>query len=92
MGGQGQSHLHLNLVSFLTSISTDLILAVDTGSSDLWVHTPNIFKITSKTDVAINLSYGIGSASGKVVYGPIGLGGFLVPEQGEIFLYGILAG
>ncbi|KIM88482.1 hypothetical protein PILCRDRAFT_85591 [Piloderma croceum F 1598] len=59
----------------------ELILAVDTGSSDLWVHTPYQLNITSQTDIAINLSYGIGSASGQIVYGPMYLGAFFVPEQ-----------
>lgn len=66
--------------------NSDLSLAVDTGSSDLWVHVPNQLVTTSETDVIVNLSYGIGSASGQVVYGPALLGDFSVLEQGNSFL------
>jgi hypothetical protein len=64
-------------------VIVELALAIDTGSSDLWIRTPNNLNITSQTDITINLNYGIGSASGKVVYGPAYLGDFMVPQQGQ---------
>lgn len=61
----------------------DLVVAVDTGSSDLWVHTNAPLKTTKRTDIEIKLSYGIGSAAGNVVYGPTCLGDYCIAEQGQ---------
>lgn len=62
----------------------ELLLAVDTGSSDLWIHTPKSLNATSQTQVAVNLSYGIGSASGKIAYGPMYIGDYFIPQQGAM--------
>ncbi|KZP14519.1 acid protease [Athelia psychrophila] len=56
-------------------------LAVDTGSSDLWVHVQDRLETNSETDIDITLNYGIGSASGNVVYGVADLGKYAVPSQ-----------
>jgi hypothetical protein len=87
VGGQGQSHSSVGRMYLLTVLLAELVLAIDTGSSDLWIHTPNTLNITSHTDTVINLNYGIGSASGTVVYGPTHLGDFFVPQQGQIYTF-----
>ncbi|KZP08013.1 hypothetical protein FIBSPDRAFT_1052629 [Athelia psychrophila] len=58
-------------------------LAVDTGSSDHWVHVhvQDQLKTISETDIDITLNYGIGSASGNAVYGAADLGEYAVPSQ-----------
>lgn len=87
---RAESVITKNLAHLSLTIFLELKLAVDTGSSDLWVHTPNKLTTTGETGIALNISYGVGSASGIIVSGPVRLGDFFVPEQGQyyaIFLF-----
>ncbi|KIK47909.1 hypothetical protein CY34DRAFT_798777 [Suillus luteus UH-Slu-Lm8-n1] len=58
----------------------DFNLVLDTGSSDLWV-TGQQIKINSKTSDNLNLTYGIGSASGNIAYTTVQLGTYQVQNQ-----------
>jgi hypothetical protein len=59
-----------------------LEIQLDTGSADLWV-LPNgtTLDTTMETEVLVNLTYGIGRASGHVVYAPVSFGPYEVENQ-----------
>ena len=63
----------------LLRCTIELSLDIDTGSSDLWVKVPVM--TTKRTNVEVNLTYGVGSAAGKLVFGPTCIGVYCVPEQ-----------
>ncbi|KII87031.1 hypothetical protein PLICRDRAFT_663523 [Plicaturopsis crispa FD-325 SS-3] len=56
-------------------------LQLDTGSSDLWLHSPTPVNTTNTTDTLITLTYGLGSAAGKVDYASLAIGDYTIPEQ-----------
>lgn len=60
----------------------DFSLQLDTGSSDLWLHSPTPVNTTNTTDTLITLTYGLGSAAGKVDYASLAIGDYTIPEQG----------
>ena len=68
----------------LLRCTIELSLDIDTGSSDLWVKVPVM--TTERTNVEVNLTYGVGSAAGKLVFGPTCIGVYCVPEQSMWFL------
>ncbi|KAG0697806.1 aspartic peptidase domain-containing protein [Suillus ampliporus] len=58
----------------------DFNLVLDTGSSDLWI-TGQQIKINKSTSDKLNLTYGIGSASGNIAYTTVRLGTYEVQNQ-----------
>ena len=86
IGGQSNSTLHfvfLRLMVLSTQNILDITLSIDTGSSDLLVHSNYPLITTNRTNIPVNISYAIGSASGNIVFGPACIGGYCIPEQGN---------
>ncbi|KAG9309960.1 aspartic peptidase domain-containing protein [Chiua virens] len=59
----------------------DFTLIIDTGSSDLWISGNQKPKLNHSTNTTVNLTYGIGSALGKIEYAPVSFGGYQVDNQ-----------
>ncbi|TFY71525.1 hypothetical protein EVG20_g1470 [Dentipellis fragilis] len=88
----GQAGAHLTITNtqnaqYTTQITLGgqslQILHLTKGSSDLWVggfQKPQI-QYTNTTDISVNLTYAIGSASGPVDFAEFTLGGYHVPSQ-----------
>ncbi|KAI0704248.1 aspartic peptidase domain-containing protein [Cytidiella melzeri] len=56
-------------------------IQLDTGSSDLWVHTPLELQLTNTTDLPVSLTFGIGQASGNIAFAEMEFGPHKVPSQ-----------
>lgn len=61
-------------------------IQLDTGSSDVWVKTPFPIAIQNQTDIQVNLTFGIGQASGVVGFTEMKLGDYTVPQQGALIV------
>ncbi|KAH7887120.1 aspartic peptidase domain-containing protein [Phlebopus sp. FC_14] len=59
----------------------DFTLQIDTGSSDLWVTGVPGLKITKTANKQLNLTYGIGSAAGEILYADVSFGGYNIQNQ-----------
>ncbi|KAG1749656.1 aspartic peptidase domain-containing protein [Suillus paluster] len=79
VGGQGKWCI-LSGATFTDIFDLDFNLVIDTGSSDLWV-TGQQIKIDKNTSDKLNLTYGIGSASGNIAYTTVRLGTYEVQNQ-----------
>ncbi|KZT10145.1 acid protease, partial [Laetiporus sulphureus 93-53] len=65
----------------------DLLIQLDTGSSDLWVSLPSgQFEFTNVTDITAQETYGIGAVTGTIVFANASLGDHFVYNQGTYFL------
>ncbi|KAG9094398.1 hypothetical protein FRC07_011307 [Ceratobasidium sp. 392] len=69
----------------------DLVLQVDTGSSDTWIYptpeTKDLFSDTTVyTDLPLKLSYGLGSVSGYVSQLTMGFAGYTVQNQSILLI------
>ncbi|KZT03089.1 acid protease, partial [Laetiporus sulphureus 93-53] len=63
----------------------DLLIQLDTGSSDLWVSLPSgQFEFTNVTDITAQETYGIGAVTGTIVFANASLGDHFVYNQAFI--------
>lgn len=68
----------------LTVASAAYVVQMDTGSADLWIYAPNDnLKLTNQSGITTNLTYGVGSAEGEIVFGELKLGNHTIPSQGK---------
>ena len=82
IGGQGKSSISSNLSSEIYSAEFRLLL--DTGSSDLWVKTPQTpLKVLNDSGISTNISYVKGFISGPIQFAEVKLGQYTIPSQGE---------
>ncbi|KAH8103963.1 aspartic peptidase domain-containing protein [Cristinia sonorae] len=56
-------------------------IQLDTGSSDVWVMPPFKLNTTRDTKIPVELTFGIGKASGNISFAPMELGNYKVKEQ-----------
>ncbi|KAH7887102.1 aspartic peptidase domain-containing protein [Phlebopus sp. FC_14] len=59
----------------------EFTLQLDTGSSDLWVTGFDKLNINKNTNTDVNLTYGVGSAAGDIVYADVSFGGYYIQNQ-----------
>ncbi|TFK50938.1 acid protease [Heliocybe sulcata] len=61
----------------------DVLVQLDTGSSDLWIYSPDRQpKLTNTTSINnVNLTYGIGSVAGRLDFAEVEIGPYTVPSQ-----------
>ncbi|PCH36226.1 acid protease [Wolfiporia cocos MD-104 SS10] len=69
----------------LTIGGQELLIQLDTGSSDLWVNLPNDqIEITNITNITAQETYGIGAVTGPIAFANVSLGPHFVPDQAFI--------
>ncbi|KZV97236.1 acid protease [Exidia glandulosa HHB12029] len=71
-------------IADVTVSGTDYAVQLDTGSSDLWVHTTSGVRSVHTTGLQYNLTYGIGYAYGNIVTADVEFAGFELPRQALI--------
>ncbi|EJD48410.1 acid protease [Auricularia subglabra TFB-10046 SS5] len=71
-------------IADVTVSGTDYPVQLDTGSSDLWVHTNRGISGAHTTGLTYNMTYGIGYAYGNIITAPVEFAGFELPRQALI--------
>lgn len=59
----------------------DYSVALDTGSSDLWVRVPPQ-KILNDSGIFAHLEYGSGAIKGPIQFAELTIGEYVIPSQG----------
>ncbi|KZT21091.1 acid protease [Neolentinus lepideus HHB14362 ss-1] len=61
----------------------DILVQLDTGSSDLWIYSPDPQpKLTNTTSFDhANMTYGIGSVAGRIDFAEVEVGPYTIPSQ-----------
>lgn len=92
IGGQ-RTYLQPSEVSFNYDqvVSTDFVVQLDTGSTDLWIMTKGLpVSILNTTNVTATETYGRGEAAGTIDFAHVTMGSYAIPSQGPFCSISVL--